>query len=158
MKKVIQRRDPEIGVIGPEWCHHHGSKMRVEKFDKDEQIIIISGSAAKVEISRRIAGVDVEWFVDWEVIQNHTEKTKGCVIYTSDDLLAAFGLSDESSDHSVWLIERFGADSARQGKYIRWKEFLNIPCPGTGHDGDPNISIHLDEQMVNAVRQLLGLE
>jgi hypothetical protein len=56
-----------------------------------------------------------------------------------------------------WLLDRYGGDSAAQGFYIRWRNCLNIPCPGTGHDGDPNISVTLSDDIKEAVRQLLEM-
>jgi hypothetical protein len=155
MQTAVQRRDPEIRWYFPIWCHHHGSKMRVENFNKCNHFLVIAGSAASVRITRKSTTVDEGWFVEWEVVQSQQAKVSGRVFFTSDDLRAAFGLSQESGEFGDWLIEQFGADSASQGKFIRWKNFLNIPCPGTGHDGDPNVSIHIDEDIQNAVRQLL---
>ena len=159
MEIAAQRRDPEIRWYFPIWCHHHGSKMQVEQLDRENRVLVISGSAAKVTI-RKASSVypDAEgWFVDWEVVQYkpYEEGVRGRSWFDDDDLTAAFGLSEKSGVFGDWLIERFGADCASQGKYIRWRSFLNIPCPGTGHDGDPNVSIHLDEEIRNAVRQLL---
>jgi len=139
----------------PTWCHHHGSKMRVEEFDKTFRSLRLAGSAARLTIIPWSGDIQ-KWLVVWEVIQSSSEKAVGSVVFSSDDLRSAFGLSDESTEFSLWLIDLYGGDSARQGKYIRWKEFLNIPCPGTGHDGDPNVSIHIDGEMANAVRSLLG--
>lgn len=160
MKKAVQRRDPEIRMYFPIWCHHHGSKMCVEQFDQQNRVLVISGSAAKVTI-RKASSVypdAIGWFVDWEVVQYkpYENGVRGRSQFNSENLAAAFGLSESSGKFGDWLIEEFGADSAEQGKYIRWKNFLNIPCPGTGHDGDPNVSIHIDEEIQNAVRKLLG--
>ena len=159
MKTAVQRRDPEIRWYFPIWCHHHGSKMRVEQLDQQNHILVISGSAAKVTI-RKASSVYPDakgWFVDWKVVQYkpYDEGACGRSQFNDEDISAAFGLSESSGKFGEWLIKQFGADSAEQGKYIRWKNFLNIPCPGTGHDGDPNVSIHLDEEIQNAVRQLL---
>ena len=159
MQTAVQRRDPEIRWYFPIWCHHHGSKMCVEQFDRQNQVLVISGSAAKV-IIRKASSVypgAKGWFVDWEVVQCklYEEGVHGRSRFNDEDIKAAFGLSESSGKFGEWLIKQFGADSAEQGKYIRWKNFLNIPCPGTGHDGDPNVSIHLDEEIQNAVRQLL---
>lgn len=144
------------------WCHHHGSKMYVESLDQQNRILVISGSAAKVTI-RRASSVypDIkrkEWFVDWEVVQCAPckEGTRGRTRFSDEDLAAAFGLSDSSGKSGDWLIQEFGAHVAEQGKYIRWGVYLNIPCPGTGNDGDPNVSIHLDDEIRNAVQQLLA--
>jgi hypothetical protein len=114
--------------------------MMVESFDKRNQCLVIAGSAARVRITRRAFTVDEGWNVEWEVVQSQQTKVIGCTHFNTHELRAAFGLSEETGEFGDWLIERFGAESAQQGKYIRWKDFLNIPCPGTGHDGDPNIS------------------
>jgi hypothetical protein len=133
--------------------------MCVEQLDKQNHILVISGSAAKVTI-RKVSSVYQDtkgWFVDWEIVQcqPYEEGVRGRSQFNDEDIVVAFGLSEGSGRFGDWLIERFGADSAEQGKYIRWENFLNIPCPGTGHDGDPNISIYLDEEIQDAVRQLL---
>lgn len=159
-KKKRTADAPETRFGMPIWCHHHGSKMRVEKFDHPNHTLVIAGSAAKVTITKVSIHPDTKgWFVDWEVVQwmPCNEGTRGRSFFNDKDLAAAFGLSDESGKYGQWLINRYGADSAEQGKYIRWKDYLNIPCPGTGHDGDPNVSIHLDQQIKDAVRKLLGL-
>ena len=83
---------------------------------------------------------------------------KGRAWFSEEDLKSAFGFSDKSGEYGYWLIERYGADVASQGKYIRWRDHLNIPCPGIGNDGDPNVSIYLDDDIKNAVRELLSEE
>ena len=153
MKTKVVRRDPEMGGFGiPIWCHHHGSKMRIQCFNKNESFVFIKGSAASLRIILVPNGL---WLVEWEVENGIFKKVNGSTVFTRDELRAAFGLSDDSGKFGGWLIDQYGADSAQQGVYIRWKDFLNIPCPGTGHDGDPNISIHLDDEIKIAVRQLL---
>lgn len=157
---TVQRRDPEIRWGIPIWCHHHGSKMRVKHFELINHVLVISGNAARITI-RKASDVFLDakgWFVDWEVAQckPYQEGVRGRVRFNDEDLAAAFGLSQSSGRFGERLIEQFGADSADQGKYIRWKGFLNIPCPGTGHDGDPNVSIHIDSKIQNAVQKLLG--
>lgn len=146
-------REPEIRLYHPVWWHHHGSKMRVKNFSIEHYVLFLKGSAASVRFVRQGSG---RWSVDWEVIRSQSEKSGGRILMTKEQMQAAFGLSDESGNAGNWLIQQYGADSADQGSYIRWGKFLNIPCPGTGHDGDPNVSIELDEEMKNAVRQLLA--
>ncbi|MDP2630772.1 MAG: hypothetical protein Q8P56_05175 [Candidatus Uhrbacteria bacterium] len=156
---AVRRTEPEIRIYCPIWFHHHGSKMKVVAFDEKECRLVIAGSAAKITIrpGRQIQEGGDGWVVDWEVIQRvaYDEATRGRRQFDSDELAAAFGLTGDSGDFGQWMIDQYGAHSAEQGKYIRWEDFLNIPCPGTGHDGDPNVSIHLDEKIKNAVRQLL---
>lgn len=161
MARVV-RRDPEIRGHFPVWCHHHGFKMAVELLDLDNCTLIISGSAAKVVIKKSSLEFPDSggWLVNWEVIQSKPRGagSRGRTLFTDKQLMAAFGLTQYPGEFGDWIIEQYGADSAEQGKYIRWREFLNIPCPGTGHDGDPNVSINIDEDMIAAVQKLLGLE
>ena len=149
--------ESEVLLSSPIWCHHHGAKMQVVQFNQEEHRLVIAGSAAKVTIrhgSQIQEGGDV-WVVDWEVTHAHDEVVRGRRRFEKHELLAAFGLTAHSGNFGQWLLERFGADSAEQGKYIRWRHFLNIPGPGTGHDGDPNVSIHIDDGIREVVRQLL---
>lgn len=154
LEKAEYTRVPTFGMGSPDWCHHHRSKMRLEATGRDS--LIISGSAAEVKISRLPDVTYGEWLVEWEIIQSPHEKTSGNLIFSADELRAAFGLTEQSGLHGHWLIERYGGDSAAQGRYIRYKDYLNIPGPGTGHDGDPNVSIHLDGDIKEAILRLLS--
>lgn len=143
----------------PIWWHMHGMKMNLEKFDPENKQVIISATAARVEITPL---PDNYWLVQWQVVQSYPSDIKawGKRSFSSNQLAEAFGLIDpkkiENGDQ--WLEKEYGADAARQGKFIRWEKFLNIPCPGTGHDGDPNVSIELDERIKQAVFQLVWPE
>lgn len=148
---------PELVMGRPAWFHHHGFKMRVTSFDATKRLLIITDSAAKLVVSQAGEPGTDQWFLDWEVVQTPYEKTTGRTRLTSSDLCAAFGVTTPNVDeHQAqhFLFSRYGAETATQAGFIRWKEFLNIPCPGTGHDGDPNISIFLDIAMREAVKTL----
>lgn len=71
---------------------------------------------------------------------------------------AAFGLTDYLPMQlpGDFLLEKYGGDVACQFLFIRWQDYLNIPGPGTGHDGDPNISIKLTDEIKEAIRALLA--
>lgn len=76
---------------------------------------------------------------------------------SKDNFKAAFGLRDGwCPEGGSGLICAYGGEAAFQGQFIRWKEFLNIPGPGTGHDGDPNISLQLSGEIVEAARSFLA--
>jgi len=139
-----EKRDPELkpSFGCPVWWHNHGDKMRVEKLKEDTLSLTITGSAVK------------NWLVVWK-IRHGLAEVEGSVVLKFEKLLAAFGLSEEFREYSGWLVEQFGCDSACQGGFIRWKNFLNIPCPGTGNDGDPNVSIFISREIKDAVRKLL---
>ncbi len=155
----MKTRKPELGVVGqPEWHHHHSGKMSV--VEERNNFLAISGSAAFVEImlSPHITSELFKWTVRWKVVQiAEIEEVSGQRFFSDGDLKSAFGISEASGEHGDWIISRFGADVAEQSKYIRWKEYLNIPGPGTGHDGDPNVSVYLSKEIQWAVRNLLEI-
>lgn len=151
----MQEREPEWGMIGPAWFHHHGKKMKLEEHNKKK--VVIKGSAATVIIQRDLSGEPFQWLVDCEVIQTHPDKKSHTRILMSQlDLGQAFGLFDTIGHFGEWLIKKYGGTTANQGKFIRYQKFLNLPCPGTGNDGDPNVSVILDEKIKQAVHELIS--
>jgi hypothetical protein len=158
--RAIQQRVPKLECGWPIWWHHHGYKLAVKELDLEKHVLVLEASAANLTV-RKGSLIDPEatgWYIDWEVVQCKPTQsgTKGRTWFNDEDLKAAFCLSDSTGKFGDWILERFGGDSANQGRYIRWKEYLNIPGPGTGHDGDSNISIYVDEDIQNAVHHLLS--
>lgn len=151
---------PNLKIGIPNWCHMHGSKMSVRNFDQENSILVLDSSAATVVITKGSSMFPGHegWFVDWKVVQSAPQKVgvQGRAWFSDQDIKSAFGLSNISGKYDHWLIEQYGADVAEQGRYIRWKNYLNIPCPGTAHYGDPNVSIHLEENIRNAVQKLIS--
>ena len=139
----------------PEWWNQHGHKAQVTHSYKEIKTLTISSTAMSVDINQHPKKKGL-WRVRWRIDYSMSEMTRGEVYFSSEELESAFGLSEKSGESGNWLIERFGGDVAGQGKFIRWKDFLNLPCPGTGHDGDPNVSIFLDDKMKECVRGLLA--
>lgn len=140
-------RDP---MGKPIWWHHHGIKLSV--MTKVQNELILESSAAKLVISFLEKNC---WKVRWEVGQVGDQGSSGMVIFSSKELREAFDYRLVPKKNESFLFVRYGATAARQGKFIRTDRFLNIPCPGTGSDGDPNISILLTQEIVEAVRKLL---
>lgn len=129
----------------PTWWHPRGSKMRVIPGEFEGELLIQS-SAAKLKISR-----DPEkqrWNVDWKIRHTKNCYSQGRTEWQDDEFDGAFGLTDSEHLHGGHVLKRFGGDSAEQGGYIRWKNFLNIPNPGTGHDYDPNVSLLLKKEII----------
>lgn len=151
---------PKLAGCNPDWFNQHGWYMGLKEFDPNKRKLVISGSAATLTIrkSEGVIGTDEGWCVEWNIVYfyPYEEKARGRRLFSSDDLAAAFGLTSTSGDYGQWLIERYGGQSAQQGLYIRWQNYLNIPGPGTGHDGDPNISIKIEPPIREAVRLLLS--
>ncbi len=159
-KTRVYPKEPELNGIfkKPIWWHHHGDKMSLVNISEDKRSLILEGSAARLEVVYSDFGDDCKGFlVKWEIRLSREEKVNGTIFFTPETLRAAFGLTDEHSmmQSCLWLIREHGCDVGYQARFIRWKEYLNIPHPGTGHDGDPNISIEIYPKVQEAVTQLL---
>ena len=147
---------PEFSMFGmPIWCHHHCTKCRLKNLDLNRKLLVIEASAASLCVSFDSQASRYRWVVSWRIRHSSDESSQGVRRFSDANLLSAFLKNQRSDNWSDWLIERFGGHSASQEKFIRWQEYLNIPGPGTGHDGDPNISIKVDEAIKSAVQKLL---
>lgn len=151
---ILPPNRPQIDGYHPNWWCERGGKMKVESLENHQ--LMLKGSAATLIISPANEPPYI-WKVEWEVIHTrHQSWSRGQTLWTIEMLQAAFGLRSRiTGDFGDWMIERFGADAAEQREFIRWETFLNIPGPGTGHQGDPNISIRITEEIQEAVKELL---
>ncbi|HWA64642.1 MAG TPA: hypothetical protein VG866_02240 [Candidatus Paceibacterota bacterium] len=114
--------------------------------------LIIQASAAELIIQRS----QDQWLVKWRVGYIGLDQfVSGQVVFSHDDLIHAFLVDGHIEKTAGWMISQYGGSSAVQGKFIRYKEFLNIPGPGTGHDGDANISIEISDAIREAVEKLV---
>lgn len=144
----------------PEWWHHHGTKMRVESYDLNNRVLTLKSSAATIIIQpAKILSPSSEhgWHMLYRIECGSDTRFEGRVWMNAAELQAAFCFRYDPRDfgyRSRWLIDEYGADVAVQGKFIRWSYFLNIPGPGTGHDGDANISIKVRPAISCAVDRL----
>lgn len=160
-ERVIVHKRPAFNWTGPDWWHHHGIKMLLRPEESTSQHLVIRGSAAELHLTssallkQELIISSPLWRAWWKVRQSPNEWSEGRVLMGLDTVRAAFGFDDSSTPDSVWLIERYGGEAAAQGQFIRWKRYLNIPGPGTGNDGDPNISIELDKRIQQAVINLV---
>ena len=134
------------------WWHAHGNKM-VPTFQQGPNLVI-KGSVASLNI-RGAGDPDTcsRWSLEWNITHADLSQVHGEVYFDRNELPSAFGLQKDRGDEFV--LGLFDADSAKQGKYIRRGNLLNIPGPGTAYDGDPNISIFLDDEIKKAVTGLL---
>ncbi len=154
--------------LGPDWFHNHGDKLMVKSSDVGS--INIASNAARLRIQHSRDDQPTHhpgYIVDWDIQHSPISQVNGVVEMTPEELAIAFcpELFMEVSDEDIirwnkehygsWLIDRYGGEFAAQRQFIRYDYFLNIPTPGTMHDGDPNISIALfDYEIERAVREL----
>jgi hypothetical protein len=149
-----------MGRIGPIWFNEHGINMHVIDLKVDGRRVVIGTKAAKLEISLYPNPVvPTGWLVEWEVKFSQSEHVNGRFITSSDRIRRMFGIDGIQDRRGVppkWMVERYGIHDGVQGVFGRWNDFLNVPCPGTGHDGDPNISIQITKDMKVAIQVILG--
>ena len=102
MKTEVHRKNPETRWGFPIWCHHHCIKMKVKKFDKLNKLLVISSNAAEIKITQCAALVDEGWYIDWEVRHSQDIRAGGRIYMTTEELRAAFGISDTSGKSEKW--------------------------------------------------------
>jgi hypothetical protein len=143
----------------PTWWNQNGFYVSGIELDIDNLTLIFSSTVAKLTITRA-PHVNPEdwkgWFVDWEVVYNFPQKTgvKGRTDFNSRHLKGAFNFLNET-EHEKQLVNKYQCDSVSKGRYIRFRDCLNIPGPGTGLNYDANFSMTLTKEIRNAVAQLL---
>ena len=145
----------------PSWFNYHeGSMMNVRGVHEKSIVIApIVPNGTRVEITRQQTKKgEVKWLVSWrKTLHDPFRKVPGSAVFTQEDLVRAFKLSNQSNGGSDKLRQRFKADAAEERKYIRRGEYLNIPSAGTGKDNDHNISIFLANSGIgNALRDLIN--
>ena len=140
----------------PSWYHLHGSKICVEEFRARDCKLMLKGSAAGVLIKKHLSSSG-GWMIHYFIQYSAETGVKGIIFMNTNDIKTAFGLSECCEEFGgQHLLDEFGGDVAQQGKYIRSQNYLNIPGPGTGHDGDANISIWTDDDIKAAVAKLIA--
>jgi hypothetical protein len=141
------------------WNFHQGSKMNVRPVDDGKLVIApILPNGARIEITRHSKKGENGWLVAWErIVQEPYRKITDSAFFKDEELMGAFKISIGSTGGSSEILrKRFEADFAEEGKYIRCGNYLNIPRPGTGEDNDPNVSILLSPDIINAVLDLIN--
>jgi len=160
MSKVMTAIAPKkMKLFGmPTWFHHHGTKISYIGFDNQgspERIMLLESSAVEIRIHRRGRSENA-YIVEYRITQSPDSFNYCHICMSKKNLEEAFGLSNTCPEFGgQWLADEYGADVAQQGQYIRYGKFLNIPGPGTGNDGDPNVSILVDEKMQKVIREIL---
>jgi hypothetical protein len=145
---------PELRLGAPIWWNLNGMKMEKIKF-RNGKSLTIENSVAKVTIARKHL-MHWGWGIRWSIEHEYKCTTSGNLIFIDQQLASAFGLCNNPVyNDSEELIKRYGAEVAAKGLYIRWKDYLNLPCPGTGFDGDPNLSIYLSHEIRMTVKEML---
>lgn len=148
---------PELTISGtPCWWNPPGAKFfraSIYENDSPERMLILATEKGSCTITKDPNIAAEGWIIVSKII--HTpESWSECRIWMHErDLKVAFDLSDEHTcEVGQDLIDRFGADFAHYGRYIRWGDFLNLPGPGTGRPGDANLSIFITGRIQKAIK------
>lgn len=142
----------------PEWWNPKGYEMILVDPDRTQTRLVIKGRAAVLFIRRRHLPLYLakQWVVNWKIHFSTMDRVSGQIAMDRLTLERAFGIENGTDENSKWLFERYKADSVRQGCFIRQGKFLNIPGPGTGVDGDINVSLCLGPEIKTAVKEFLN--
>lgn len=138
----------------PPWQVYKGYKLNLLE---TESGIKLKSSAAELRINFIANRSYAPWRVWWSMSHDCGRDT-GYRYLTEEEMRRAFGLQDGLGQFGRALADRTSTavDAAEQSKFVRAKDWLNISHPGTGLQGDPNISIELDTDIKIAVRTLLA--
>jgi hypothetical protein len=156
----IKAVEPKFKMFDmPIWWHHHGSKIRWIGMDNanspENRTFLLESSAVKIRIYP--AHEQKGWIVEYTIKHSLQSRNSGIIWMSKEDLETAFGLSDACEEaYGQGIINDHGGEVAHQGMYLRYHHYLNIPGPGTGHDGDANVSIDVDPDIKGALKHFLS--
>ena len=146
----------------PEWHNPRSREMRLEKADSSH--VSISGPTSRLIIVELLdllgAEVTSKWIVRRELYSEEEWLTRDEITMDARQLCDAFGLNDKPEYEDQWGDTAYEHTAFEAGRYFRYDQYLNIPNPGTGEDGDPNISILITDDMKHAIAAMVleGLE
>ena len=123
-------------------------KMEIRMFDCKYKHLLIADNAVMVLISRNGHG---NWQVLWQFLGSELHR----LIFSSAELAAAFGIIDDPGKTGMVILQQYGGDSAEDGKYLRWQQWLNIPSVPVNYEIDAAVSIEIDDYMRGCVKSLL---
>ncbi len=146
---------PAPDDVRPAWFHRHGDKLAIEHFDHEKLELTLSSTAARLTITPHGKG---QFLVRWRIINSKSESAEGVIVFSQDRLKAAFMQSIAlPPEHTMFLANHDATDGV-PGYFIRRGRFLNIPCPGTAYDGDPNLSIFVTDDIMEKVKAITRLK
>ncbi len=134
----------------PEWFVASGNgPVRCRVQGKD---VVLEADCFKMTIGRTPKR---GWFVRWHISHVGMSRVKGQLWLEPETLKTMFGLQVPNGEEDRFLLEKFQADAARRGCYVRQEDYLCIPAPGHGYIGDMTASVVLTPSIKQAVRSIL---
>jgi hypothetical protein len=160
MARLLKPTSPNTRYPGiPDWHHSGSSKLRVTDHSEAHQFMELVSGGSRVTVGK-FAGPGKGWTIQYELTHGPHSHTKGQVLLSSAELAWAFALADDCTGQEVdqILLDMYGGDACKVGGYFRSGMHLNVPGPGHGYHGDPNLSILITEEMQRIVRKMLAAE
>lgn len=154
---VLVPRNSGIMNGKPSWCNSRSEKMRNTK--GQDAKIWLKGSAAELTIEFvNDEGLVRGWLVKYTIRHGAFSRTDGQVLMSTPQLKAAFCGVNHSFGraHEEAGRNHVAFTAIMLGKFVRFGQFLNIPCAGMGYAGDPNISICVSSDIMTAVKRLIN--
>ena len=149
-----QQLPPGLNVVGhPVWWHMRGYKIRLTAANFHIKFVEFSASATKLTIAKHPTD-NHSWIIAWHITHSPYAFADGQIGLSTAQLRSAFGIGSRPSYDDEEFRQLFLYDDAYPGHFIRYADYLNFPCPGTGHDGDPNISIYITGDMKDVIDDL----
>lgn len=150
---MIKEKAPIFGIsgIGTKWWHPHGIKLILAERKTRGPLVIESG-ASRLEISKNPGGGFV---ADCRIRHIMTSVAHGRIFTTEKEFKHAFDIAVQTDENGSEVLLEYGGTAASTGVFIRYKDWLNLPCPGTGFDGDPNISLKLTEEIKKEAKSFI---
>lgn len=145
----------------PLWFNDNGHKITPQSLNMftpvDVDLLFGKGVTSYVGIKQ--VGKRPKYLVAWYLAHTgglDSPQTTGRIECDPRELRKMFCLDDTMEDpDSNWLIHRYGGTTAVQGKFLRWGQYLTISGPGTGQNGDANISVFVSERIRDEVAIML---
>lgn len=143
--------------LPPKWFNQHGLKMLLGGGNQivtplEGDSVLVGNHIAQLQICETLNRA--EYKVLWCITLFYKQYAMGEIILSQTTLERAFGITKDVPTQSTFA-EKFDTDDGEQGQFIRNGSFLNIPMPGTGMDGDPNISLFVSDEIRQAVREFI---
>jgi len=147
---LLQRR--------PAWWHPKGAFMRVHHVvsQPHKRELFIKGASDSFWLNITSQAGAATWYLQWQLYHEWAQQVTGKVRLATGELCLAFALQELPLEQDP-LISRYRQWVCRPGCFFRLADFLNIPCRGTGQNGDPNMSLLLTPEIKTHLANLIAL-
>lgn len=143
-------QDDLIAGRRPSWWHHCGGQLRLAAAT-DDRLTLVSPHA-----SLQVHRDDQSFLVTWEIrptgsVDPYVERT----IHVSPAVLGMmFKIDEDRHEEYLWHGQHLVTEYSEQ-HFVRWHRYLNLIYPGSGQDGDPNLSVYLFDSIRQAAAALV---